>query len=1251
MAQEPQLAHELKSDNANQLTEQDTQSPEQGSLVAKSDVQTKLSEEASKELSKEGSAVSNEEASVQTSSIPATGKNLKTMDGNTAAAHVSYAFTDVAAIYPITPSSTMAEYVDEWAAYGRKNIFGQTVRLTEMQSEAGAAGAVHGSLAVGALTTTYTASQGLLLMIPNMYKIAGELLPGVFHVSARALAAQALSIFGDHQDVMATRQTGFALLASCSVQEVMDLGAIAHLAAIKGRVPFLHFFDGFRTSHEIQKIEAWDYKDLEEMLDKDALAAFRANAMSPNHAQIRGTAQNPDIYFQSREAAQPFYDALPSIVQEYMSEVSRRTGRSYHLFDYVGAPDAENVIVAMGSVCETIEETMENLLANQKIGLLKVRLYRPFATKAFLDALPKTTKRICVLDRTKEPGAPGDPLYLDVRSAFFGIQDAPLVIGGRYGLGSKDTTPGQIVAVFANLAKDCPRDQFKIGINDDVSNCSLDFDPTLSAEPEGTIMCKFWGLGSDGTVGANKTAIKIIGDHTEMYAQGYFSYDSKKSGGITVSHLRFGHQPIKSTYLITQANYVACHNQAYVNQYDMLKDLKEGGIFLLNTMWSADDLDANLPATLKQELVAKKAQFYIIDAYKIATEIGLGNRINMVMQAAFFALTNVIAIDDAIKYLREGINKAYGKKGEKVLSMNYAAVDAGISAFEQINIPERWANALDEQLDKQADAQELPAFITDVLVPINRQEGDSLPVSAFSGREDGSFPSGTSAYEKRGVAVTVPEWLSENCIQCNQCAFVCPHSAIRPFLLNEDEAKAAPDGFKYVKANGKGFDDYSFAIQVSPLDCMGCGNCADICPAKTTALQMTESGWDKAWEKHWDYAMTLPIRDNIANKFTLKGSQFAKPYFEFSGACSGCGETPYIKVITQLFGDRMVIANATGCSSIWGASAPSMPYCTDEHGHGPAWANSLFEDNAEYSLGMAVANRQIRERLVEAATHIASCNGAPAAVQAAAIEWLEKRDDGSLTRQVSSAFVDAIKSALDAGELSKDSAHAMAVLRDSDYLIKKSFWALGGDGWAYDIGYGGLDHVLASGENINVLVFDTEVYSNTGGQASKATPQAAIAKFAASGKRVKKKDLGAIAMSYGYVYVAQVGMGADKNQFLKAVIEAEAYDGPSLIIAYSPCINHGLRKGMGKTQENTKDAVACGYWQLYRYNPSLAAAGENPFKLDQKEPTESFRDFIMSQTRFAALSKEFPDVAELLFNGTEADAREKLIGYQKRQAE
>jgi pyruvate-ferredoxin/flavodoxin oxidoreductase len=1166
---------------------------------------------------------------------------MKTMDGNTAAAYVSYAFTDVAAIYPITPSSTMAEEVDEWAAHGVKNIFGQTVKVTEMQSEAGAAGAVHGSLAAGALTTTYTASQGLLLMIPNMYKIAGELLPGVFHVSARTLAAHALCIFGDHSDVMSARQTGFALLASGSVQEAMDLGAVAHLSAIKSRLPFLHFFDGFRTSHEVQKIEALDYDDLKGLVDMDALREFRARALNPEHPVIRGTAQNPDIFFQAREAAAPFYERLPGIVDGYMDSIGRLTGRSYKLFDYVGAPDAECVIVAMGSVCETIEESLDRLLADgRKLGLVKVRLYRPFVAERFLAAIPKTARRLCVLDRTKEPGAPGDPLYLDVKAVLYAEKDPPEVYAGRYGLGSKDTTPGMIAAVYDNIESPSPKDRFTIGIDDDVSGSSLSCVPGFSSEPEGTIRCKFWGLGSDGTVGANKTAIKIIGDETDMYAQGYFAYDSKKSGGVTISHLRFGRSPIKSSYLINSADYVACHNQAYLTQYDMLKDLREGGIFLLNCIWAPEDLESMLPASVKRALAAKRARFYIIDGVRIADRIGLGNRINMVMQAAFFRLTDIMPLDDAVRYLKDGIVKAYEKKGQKVLDMNFAAVDEGVKSLVQVEIPAAWADAGDEA----PAGGKLPAFIEEVLAPMNRQEGDSLPVSAFSGREDGSFPPGTAAYEKRGVAVHVPRWVGGNCIQCNQCAFVCPHAAIRPILLDAGEKAAAPEGFATLKAIGKGLEGLEYRMQVSPLDCLGCGNCADVCPAKTKALEMSPLGGELGESANWEYGAGIPAKGGLVSRDSVKGSQFAKPYIEFSGACAGCGETPYIKLITQLFGDRMMIANATGCSSIWGASAPSMPYCADEKGRGPAWANSLFEDNAEYGLGMALANRQARDRIAEC-IGILLASGVSDGLREAGEAWLAGRESGAGSREASDRLLDALEGEEAGGA---DAARAKAeILERGDCLVKKSVWALGGDGWAYDIGYGGLDHVLASGEDINVLVFDTEVYSNTGGQASKSTPAAAIAKFAASGKRIKKKDLGMMAISYGYVYVAQVGMGADRSQFIKAVLEAESYNGPSLIICYAPCINHGLRKGMGKTQENIKDAVEAGYWHLFRYNPLKKAAGENPFTLDSKPPKASFRDFILGQVRYSALSAEFPEVADSLFAAAEADANERYEGYRR----
>jgi pyruvate-ferredoxin/flavodoxin oxidoreductase len=1168
-------------------------------------------------------------------------RQTKTMDGNTAAAYVSYAFTDVAAIYPITPSSTMAEVVDEWAAYGKKNIFGQEVKVAELQSEAGAAGAVHGSLAAGALTTTYTASQGLLLMIPNMYKIAGELLPGVFHVSARTLAAHALCIFGDHSDVMATRQTGFAMLASSSVQEVMDLGGIAHLASIKSRIPFLHFFDGFRTSHEIQKIEVIEYEEFEKLVDMEAVNRFRAQALNPEHPVTRGTAQNPDIFFQAREAANKYVEAVPSIVSDYMKEITKLTGREYNLFDYVGHPEAENIIIAMGSVCETIEETINALIAQgRKVGLVKVRLYRPFAPEYLKAVIPASVKKIAVLDRTKEPGALGDPLYMDVRTMYYEEEDAPKIYGGRYGLGSKDTTPGQIVAVYDNLDQDEPKNQFTIGINDDVTFTSLPTVEGVATEPEGTIRCKFWGLGSDGTVGANQNAIKIIGDKTDMYAQGYFSYDSKKSGGITISHLRFGKNKIQSTYLINEADFVACHNQAYVNQYDLMKGLKKGGIFVLNCIWDENELSEHLPASMKRYMAENQIQFYTIDATHIAEEIGLGNRINMIMQAAFFKLANVIPVEDAVVYLKEAVEESYGKKGEKVVRMNNAAIDRGITDIKKVEIPADWINAKDEE----KEAEGLPEFIEEILIPMTRQDGDSLPVSAFADRADGTFPSGTAAYEKRGVASHLPEWIPENCIQCNQCSFVCPHASIRPVLLNEEEKANAPDSFVTIKAIGKGLQGYDYRIQLSPLDCMGCGNCADVCPAKKKALTMRSFSEVEHEKDNWVFGTTVSIKDNLVTKETVKGSQFAKPYVEFSGACAGCGETPYIKLITQLYGDRMMIANATGCSSIWGASAPSTPYTKDENGRGPSWANSLFEDNAEYGYGMLLANKQMREKLADSVDALLELD-VPESLKDAANAWLENMNDGPNSRHVSEKLMDEIN------RLDSSDPAANCIIKEikdrEDYLVKKSIWALGGDGWAYDIGYGGLDHVLASGENINILVFDTEVYSNTGGQSSKATPTAAIAKFAASGKRIKKKDLGMMAMSYGYVYVAQVGMGANPSQFMKAVIEAEKYDGPSLIIAYSPCINHGIKKGMGKAQENIKDAVEAGYWHLYRYNPDLKKEGKNPFTLDSKEPTGSFKDFIMGQVRYSSLEKEFPEIADQMFEAAEENAKERYEGYRR----
>lgn len=1167
-------------------------------------------------------------------------KKMKTMDGNAAAAYASYAFTDVAAIYPITPSSPMAENVDEWAAYGNKNIFGQEVRVSELQSEAGAAGAVHGALQAGALTTTFTASQGLLLMIPNMYKMAGELLPAVFHVSARAIAAHALSIFGDHQDVMATRQTGFALLASGSVQEVADLAGVAHLSAIKGRVPFLHFFDGFRTSHEVQKVELIDYEDFEKLIDKEAVQKFRDSALSPEHPVTRGTAQNPDIYFQGREASNKFYEAIPGIVADYMKKISEITGREYKPFNYVGHPEAEHIIIAMGSVVETVEETINYLLQKgEKVGLIKVRLYRPFAPQYLLDVLPKTVKRIAVLDRTKEPGSIGEPLYQDVRTMFYEMSNAPMIIGGRYGLGSKDTTPTQILAVYENLMKEQPKNRFTIGINDDVTYTSLEASHKIVTEPEGTIRCKFWGLGSDGTVGANKSAIKIIGDKTDLYAQGYFSYDSKKSGGVTISHLRFGKKPIQSTYLIDESDFIACHNQSYVNQYDLLKGLKKGGTFVLNCKWSKEELDNHIPSTIKRYLAQNSIEFYTIDATSIASEIGLGNRINMIMQAAFFKLAKVIPLDDAVKYLKEAIDDAYGKKGEKILQMNYQAVDKGIDNLVKIEVPASWADAPEDARNQK----EVPDFIEKVLIPMNKTEGDKLPVSTFMDAPDGTFPNGTSAYEKRGIAINVPEWQPDNCIQCNQCSYICPHATIRPFLMTDEELKNAPDGLTTIKAAGKGLENYRYKIQVTPLDCTGCGNCADICPAKEKALIMKPIETQMKETDNWEFVMTLPVKDNLMSKTTVKGSQFAMPYLEFHGACAGCGETPYMKTITQLFGDRMIIANATGCSSIWGASAPATPYTTDAQGKGPAWANSLFEDNAEFGYGMALACKHMVAKLTDTMNELLQMD-IDEEMKDAFNQWLIAKNDGEASKAASQKVLEAIEKAN-----SKD-ARVQELIQEiknrKDYLVKKSIWISGGDGWAYDIGYGGLDHVLASGEDINVIVYDTEVYSNTGGQSSKATPMAAVAKFAASGKKIKKKDLGLMAMSYGYVYVAQVGLGANQNQFLKAIQEAEKYNGPSLIIAYAPCVNHGIRKGMGKAQENIKDAVESGYWHLYRYNPELKEEGKNPFVLDSKEPTKSFRDFLMGQVRYTSLLQEFPEIGEKLFEEAEKSAKERYQIYK-----
>ena len=1170
------------------------------------------------------------------------GKTMMTVDGNTAAAYVAYAFTDVAAIYPITPSSTMAEVTDEWAAAGKKNIFGQTVNVVEMQSEAGAAGAFHGSLQAGALTTTFTASQGLLLMIPNMYKVAGELLPGVFHVSARALAAQALNIFGDHQDVMATRQTGCAMLATGSVQEVLDLAPVAHLAAIKGRVPFVHFFDGFRTSHEIQKVEALSYEDLGALVDQDALKAFRDRALSPNHPVTRGTAQNPDIYFQTREASNKFYNNLVPIVEEYIEKMNALTGRKYGLFNYYGAEDAENIIVAMGSVTETIEETVEVLNAQGgKFGVVKVHLYRPFSKEHLLAAIPATTKRICVLDRTKEPGSIGEPLYLDVCAAYYEKENAPMIIGGRYGLGSKDTTPTDIKAIFDNLVSENPKQGFTVGINDDVTFTSLPAGEPLKIAEEGTIRCKFWGLGSDGTVGANKQAIKIIGNHTDLYAQAYFAYDSKKSGGVTISHLRFGKNPIRSPYLIDEADYIACHNQSYVHQYDVLKGLKKGGVFVLNCIWNEEELEEHLPATMKQYIAENDIKFYTVNATKIASEIGLGNRINMIMQAAFFKLAAIIPEEEAVTYLKEAVVKAYGKKGEKVVNMNHAAIDNGFSAAVKINIPESWKTVEQEA----AVAVDEPAFITNILRPMNAQEGDKLPVSAFNGIEDGTFPSGTAAYEKRGIAISVPEWDVDNCIQCNQCSFICPHATIRPVLLTEEEQAKAPESFKTKKAIGKGLESYTYRMQVSPLDCTGCGNCVDVCPAKTKALVMKPlASQTEVEEANWNFAVKeVSSKDDLDLTMNVKNSQFKTPLIEFSGACAGCGEPAYIKVVTQLFGDRMMIANATGCSSIWGGSAPSTPYTTNSKGKGPSWANSLFEDNAEYGLGMSLGVKQMRNKL-EAIMQELVAMDIDSDAKAVLTEWLETKELGAASKVASEKVLALLENN------SIEDAKAKALLAEiedkKDYLVKRSVWMLGGDGWSYDIGYGGLDHVLASGEDVNVLVFDTEVYSNTGGQSSKSTPTAAIAKFAASGKKTRKKDLGMMMMSYGNVYVAQVAMGADKNQFMKAIIEAEAHQGPSIIIAYAPCINHGLREGMGRTVANEEQAVKCGYWHLYRFNPDVEA-GKNPFTLDSKEPTASFRDFIMAQVRYSALAKQFPEQAEELFEMAEENAKARLESYKR----
>ena len=1167
-------------------------------------------------------------------------KKFITCDGNYAAAHVAYMFSVVAAFYPITPSSTMAELVDEWAAQGRKNIFGETVKVVEMQSEAGAAGAVHGSLQSGALTSTFTASQGLLLMIPNMYKISGELLPGVFHVSARALAAQSLSIFGDHQDVMATRQTGFAMLATSSVQEVMDLAGVAHLVALKARVPFLHFFDGFRTSHEIQKIELIDEVSLTSLLDRDALKAFRARALNPEHPVTRGTAQNPDIYFQTREAANKFYNAVPDMVADTMREISKITGREYKPFVYYGDPEAEEILIAMGSVTETIKETIDYLRKQgRKVGLVTVHLYRPFSEKYFFDVLPKSVKRVCVLDRTKEPGAEGEPLYLDVKSMFYGKSIQPMIIGGRYGLSSKDTTPAQILAVFENLAAEAPKEHFTVGITDDVTNLSLPVGEEISLAKPGTFEALFFGLGADGTVGANKNSIKIIGGSTNKYCQAYFSYDSKKSGGYTSSHLRFGDLPITSPYLVTTPDFVACHVPSYVDKYDVLKGLKPGGSFLLNSVHDVETTCATLPDHMKAYLAKNHINFYIINATKIAAELGLGSRTNTIMQSAFFKIANVIPFEKAVEEMKHAILKSYGKKGEDIVNMNYAAVDAGGNAVEKVEVPAEWAQVEDRGFEHASNAS-YPEFVRKIVEPINGLKGDQLPVSAFNGREDGTWDNGTAAYEKRGIAVNVPEWQIANCIQCNQCSYVCPHAAIRPFLATEEEAAASGMDWKQGLGETK---EYKFRVQISPLDCTGCGNCVDVCPAKQKALVMRPLEEQLPQQKNWDYATSKIGYKQVVDKTkSVKNLQFAQPLFEFSGACAGCGETPYIKAITQLFGDKMMVANATGCTSIYSGSAPSTPYCTNEKGQGPAWANSLFEDNAEFGLGMHIGIEKLRDRiqaLMEAA--IASCTKCSEELKGVMKEWIANRGSSARSAEVTARLVPLMEAC--------GCDYCRQILEHKDWLVKKSQWIIGGDGWGYDIGYGGVDHVLASGQDVNILVIDTEVYSNTGGQSSKATPVGAVAKFASSGKRIRKKDLGAMAMTYGYVYVAQVSIGASQQQLFNVLKEAEAYPGPSLIIAYAPCINHGIKGGMARTQTVGKEAVACGYWHLWHYNPELEEQGKNPFVLDSKEPDwTKFREFLMKEVRYTSLQKSFPTEADELFAAAEENAKWRYNGYVRR---
>ncbi|MDY6881579.1 MAG: pyruvate:ferredoxin (flavodoxin) oxidoreductase [Desulfatiglans sp.] len=1162
----------------------------------------------------------------------------KTIEGNEAAAHVAYAMSDVAAIYPITPSSNMGEYADEWAAHGRKNIFGQVLDVVEMQSEAGAAGAVHGALSAGALSTTFTASQGLLLMIPNMYKISGELMPCVFHVSARAIASHALSIFGDHSDVNAVRQTGFSLLASASVQEVMDLALVAHLASIKASLPFVHFFDGFRTSQEIQKIELIDYDDMAKLVDWDAIDDFRSRCMNPEYPQLRGTAQNPDIFFQNREASNPYYAVIADIVEEEMKKVGDLVGRPYNLFDYVGDPEADRVIVSMASSCDVIEETVNALTKlGERVGLVKVRLYQPFSREHFLRALPNTVESIAVLDRTKAPGSLGEPLYQDVCTLFQEIGEFPVIAGGRYGLGSKDFTPTMVKATFDNLRSKAPKNHFTVGIVDDVSHTSLELGQEIDPAPEGTVRCKFWGLGADGTVGANKNAIKIIGENTDMFAQAYFAYDAKKSGGITMSHLRFSPSRIQSPYLVTKSDFVACHNPAFVHQYDILDGIRDGGNFLLNAPWSEEEMETELPNHMKRTIAQKHLQFYMIDAVKIASDLGLGGRINMIMQAAFFQIANVIPPEEAFDFMKEAIKKTYGKKGDAIVQMNVDAVDQTIGQLKKIAVPESWGTAGQEAYQDKDE----PGFVKDVMRPMLAQQGDHLPVSAMP--PDGIFPTATTRYEKRGIAINVPEWQSENCIQCNQCSFVCPHGVIRPVLADEDSLENAPETFVTVEAKGKELKGFRYKIQISPLDCTGCGSCAQVCPSKKKALVMkpllTQTG---AEIPNHLFADSLPCLDDLMPTTSVKGSQFKRPLFEFSGACPGCGETPYVKLITQLFGDRMLIANATGCSSIYGGSAPVCPYTVNEDGHGPAWANSLFEDNAEYGFGMELGVSQRRSKLADIVRE-AIDTGVSEELREGLENWLDNMDDGEKSKESGRQVVDLIE-----GEFSKRGSEFNPLLIDilerSDYLTKKSVWVFGGDGWAYDIGYGGLDHVLASAHDINVLVMDTEVYSNTGGQASKATPAGAVAKFAAAGKPTKKKDLGMMAMTYGYVYVASVSMGANKNQLLKAVSEAESYHGPSLILAYSPCINHGIN--MGKSQEEEQKAVETGYWPLYRYDPRLKENGENPFILDSKDPKGGFKEFLLGEVRYSSLIRTFPEDAERLFDKAEKDMQERYELYK-----